>query len=31
MDVTDMIADYTINEELLHAIRDRIEDLRDIF
>lgn len=31
MDVSDLIADYTINEELLHIIRDKVEDLRFIF
>jgi hypothetical protein len=28
MDVGDLVADYTVNEQLLHAIRDRIDDLR---
>ena len=31
MDVTDLIIDYTVNEDLLHHIRDKVEELREIF
>ena len=31
MDISDLIADYTVNEQLLHLIRDKVDDYRSVF
>ena len=31
MDISDLIIDYTVNEELLLGMRDRLDDFRSVF